>query len=255
MDPPVDDLLIASQFAEQELAQNLLREGQNRPQETVEPDRGLAEEDKRLEAAIAGESKGEAGDESSEFELSSDSEDSGDENQPEEEEETAKEEGPLKTKNEVTEFTIEKPVFDLTQTTEILFAGNVFQVIDHVIVIQARNGAEYNALDAGSLLVSESREVVGEVFETFGPIARPFYTVRYNDRNEINPALAVVGTPIFYAPSYQKTQVIQTERLKLIKHTDASNFFDEEVAEDEAEFSDDEKELAHRQQKNREKKM
>lgn len=212
----------------------------------------------RLDAAIAGELK-EEDYESSDLELSSDDEDSSDEDngqqtmQMEEDDDTKDE--ILKTANEITDFVVEKPVFNLTQQTEVVYAGKVLQIVDNVIVIESRPGSEYSALDAGSLLVYENREILGEVFETFGPIIRPYYTVRFNDASEINSELTSVETPVYYVPTYHKTQIIQTERLKKIKYTDASNFFDEEVGEDEVEFSDDEKELAYRQEKNREKKM
>ncbi|KAG1243434.1 hypothetical protein G6F68_015830 [Rhizopus microsporus] len=154
------------------------------------------------------------------------------EEEEEEEEGAPSQGGVVKTANEVTDFTVEKPVFDLTQQTEILYAGNIFQIIQNVVVIHSRPGSEYNALDAGSLLVYENREVMGEVFETFGPISRPYYTVRFNDESEINNEWTTVGAAVYYVPSYQKTQIIQTERLRMIKHTDASNFYDEEIGED-----------------------
>jgi hypothetical protein len=87
--------------------------------------------------------------------------------------------------------------------------------------------------------VYENREIMGEVFETFGPIARPFYTVRFNDETELIKELTVVGAPVFYVPSYQKTQIVPTEALKKIQYTDASNVYDEEIDEDVSEIRRD----------------
>lgn len=85
------------------------------------------------------------------------------------------------------------------------------------------------------------------MFETFGPVSRPFYSVRFNTAEEIDRERAKVGSRVFYVPSYNKSALVQVEELKKMKYTDASNAFDEEVEEHEREFSDDEEELSYRQ--------
>ena len=236
-----------------------------------------------IDAAISGEIKKEEGYESSDLELSSEDEDeeSSDSSSEEEmeegegdsaskdkklnkksvlsealdEEEEIFADGIVKTAHEIVDIVIEKPNFEVTPQTEIILAGSIFQMIGNVIVVHCRPGCEYSTLDQGSLLVYENREVMGEVFETFGPVARPYYSVRFNDAKEINTEFGTVGASVFYVPSYQKTQIVETEALKKIKGTDASNVYDEEVGEDETEFSDDEKEMDFRKKKNREKKQ
>lgn len=163
--------------------------------------------------------------------------------------------GIVKTAHEIVDIVVEKPQFELTPQTEIILAGNIFQIIDNVIVIHCRPGCEFSTLDQGSLLVYENREIMGEVFETFGPVARPYYSVRFNDSKEINTEFGKIGAAVYYVPSYQKTQIVETEALRKIKGTDASNVYDEEVGEDEQEFSDDEKEMQAKKRRNREKKM
>lgn len=225
-----------------------------------------------IDAAISGEIKKEEGYESSDIELSSDEDESSDSSSSEEEnddksnsrdvntelldeEEEVFPDGIVKTAHEIVDIVVEKPNFEMTPQTEIIMAGTIFQIINNVIVIHCRPGSEYNTLDAGSLLVYENREVIGEVFETFGPVARPFYSVRFNDAKEINQELAKVGTTVYYVPSYRKTQIVETEALKKIKGTDASNVYDEEVDEEDMEFSDDEQEMQFKKKRNREKKM
>ncbi|KAI7899025.1 Gar1/Naf1 RNA binding region-domain-containing protein [Cokeromyces recurvatus] len=236
-----------------------------------------------LDAAIAGEKKADGyessdldlsssdeednddSDESSSSESESESEDDNENNDKptvkrqkvisnEEEEETFPN-GIVKTAHEIIEIVVEKPQFEMTPQTEIVYAGQIFQVIDNVVVVYARSGSEYQTLDQGSLLVYEDRTILGEVFETFGPIVRPFYSVRFNHPQDIDRNLAKLNAPIYYVPSYQKTKIVETEKLKQLKGTDASNLYDEEVDEDEMEFSDDEKERQYKQRKNREKKM
>lgn len=227
-----------------------------------------------IDKAIAGEKK-EEGYESSDIELSSDEEEdeeSSDSSSEEEEDEdsdaedgTPKEKGKksevmddeeevftdgiVKTVNEIVDIVVEKPTFNVTPQTEIVLAGSVFQIIGNVVVIHCRPGCEYSTLDQGSLLVYENREILGEVFETFGPVARPYYSVRFNDAKEINTEYGKIGAPVYYVPSYQKTQIVETETLRKMKGTDASNIFDEEVGEDEMEFSDDEKEMEFKRKK------
>ncbi|KAI9351016.1 Gar1/Naf1 RNA binding region-domain-containing protein [Pilaira anomala] len=233
-----------------------------------------------IDAAISGEVKKEDGYESSDLELSSDESSSDDSSSSSEEEEEEEEkekpmkgnkkdrstelldeeeevfpDGIVKTAHEIVDIVVEKPNFQLTPQTEIILAGTIFQIINNVIVIHCRPGSEFSTLDAGSLLVFENREMMGEVFETFGPVSRPYYSVRFNDATEINKEFAKVGTSVYYVPSYQKTQIVETETLRRIKGTDASNVYDEEVAEEEMEFSDDEKEMEFRKKRNREKKM
>ncbi|OBZ86130.1 H/ACA ribonucleoprotein complex non-core subunit NAF1 [Choanephora cucurbitarum] len=210
-----------------------------------------------IDAAIEKKEESE-GYESSDLEISSDEEESSEESQDQKqtrrrnnEEEEEEEEGDqvIKTAHEIVDFVIEKPDVEITPTTPIVLAGTIYQVIDNVIVIHARTGSELSTLDQGSLLVYENRQVLGEVFETFGPVVRPYYSVRFNTAQEIDREWAVVGAPVFYVPSYQKTHLVEVETLKRMKGSDASNMYDEEVGEEEMEFSDDEKEMEHKRQK------
>jgi rRNA processing protein Gar1 len=148
-----------------------------------------------------------------------------------EDEETAPD-GIVKTAHEIVDIVVEKPQFEFTPSTEVIYAGNIYQVIDNVVVIHCRPGAEHSTLDQGSLLVFQERQILGEVFETFGPVSRPYYSVRFNNPSDIDAALCKVGDPVFYVPSYGKTQIVKTEELKKIKGYDASNMYDEELAEE-----------------------
>ncbi|KAL9936698.1 hypothetical protein V8E36_004766 [Tilletia maclaganii] len=61
-----------------------------------------------------------------------------------------------------------------------------------------------------------------------------------------------VGTQIFYAPTH--SNFVFTSQLRKLKGSDASNLYDEEVAEDELEYSDDEAEAEARRRKKGAKK-
>ncbi|ORZ11490.1 Gar1/Naf1 RNA binding region-domain-containing protein [Absidia repens] len=152
-----------------------------------------------------------------------------------------------KSKNEVTDITIETPTVKvIPDSMRIDSIGTIVNVMDKTVVVQQHMGCN-TVLDMGSLLVFEQdRYVLGEVFETFGPVESPFYSVRFNTVDEIDHERTVKGAAIGYVPSYERTQLVQVEQLKLIKGTDASNQYDEEVGADELEFSDDEKEMEYR---------
>lgn len=81
-----------------------------------------------------------------------------------------------------------------------------------------------------------------QVFETFGPTSQPFYQVKFPSSSSINTDVIKILRPVFHVPG--RSKFVFPSQLKAMKGSDASNFYDEEVAEDEAEFSDDEKESA-----------
>ncbi|KAG2200356.1 hypothetical protein INT47_002270 [Mucor saturninus] len=267
-----NDLEFASTFAQQDIPvpAQVVAEVKKEKVSNNEPEPMQVDSD-ALDAALSGKAVKEEGYESSDLELSSDEEssDSSEEEEDEEEEEDTKgdktellddddevfPDGIVKTAHEIVDIVVERPTFELTPQTEIILAGTIFQMIDNVIVIHCRPGSEYSTLDQGSLLVYENRELMGEVFETFGPVARPYYSVRFNDAKEINEEFGKIGASVYYVPTYQKTQIVETEALRKIKGTDASNVYDEEVGEEEMEFSDDEKEMQFKKKRNREKKM
>lgn len=123
---------------------------------------------------------------------------------------------------------IEIPEYNITPDISIEYIGDVLNVIDKAIIIQSYIDPK-NVLNMESLLCFEDRSMLGEIFETFGPIARPFYSVRFNTKAEMPNA--PIGTKVFWVPSYAKSQTVQVEVLKLIKGSDASNEYDEEIDE------------------------
>lgn len=99
---------------------------------------------------------------------------------------------------------------------------------------------EYSVLDTDSLLCFQDGKVLGLVFETFGSIHAPLYSVRFPSATLVNKDVIKVGKPVFYLPG--SSTYVMTRILKAMKGSDASNVFDEEVGEDEIDYSDDEAE-------------
>jgi len=85
-----------------------------------------------------------------------------------------------------------------------------------------------------------------QVFETFGPLTTPLYSVRFPSSAHFPPAIsAFAESPnerlkVYHCPSH--STFAYTSQLLLNRGNDASNIYDEEVAENEIEFSDDEAE-------------
>ncbi|OXB36959.1 hypothetical protein LQV05_005015 [Cryptococcus neoformans] len=113
-------------------------------------------------------------------------------------------------------------------------------------------------LEEGSILCWEDGRVMGTVYETFGPLTSPFYTVRLPPPPfpYPTPGSLATGTRLFYPfnPSYRSFVNMIAVRDPRYKGTDASNIYDEEVAEEEMEWSDDEAEAAAKRERKQKKK-
>lgn len=83
-----------------------------------------------------------------------------------------------------------------------------------------------------------------QIFETFGSVQQPFYSIRFPASAPPDPAVFNLGRPTFYAPNL--ASFVFTRDLRAMKGSDASNIWDEEVAAHEMEFSDDEEEAEYR---------
>ncbi|ORX56779.1 NAF1-domain-containing protein [Hesseltinella vesiculosa] len=157
----------------------------------------------------------------------------------------------LTTRNEITDIVIQRPEVVITPDMPIEHIGHVESILDNTVVIKSLAGK--HVLDMGCLLVYDDRSIVGEVFETFGPVSHPYYSVRYNSKEEMDLTPANPGASVFFVPSYDRTQIVEVEKIKQIKGTDASNEYDEEINESDMEFSDDEEEMAHRKSRKQKK--
>ncbi|KAF8978959.1 hypothetical protein BGZ46_005969 [Entomortierella lignicola] len=168
----------------------------------------------------------------------------------------------LHTANEIVQLPeVKKPDIVLGPDTVLEPIGTVMSIVDNVVVVQAASSGEVRVLDAGTvaaIMLSQDgekeaqREVLGEIFETFGPVARPLYSIRFNTAAEI-PTICTIGCKVYSVPEY--SSFVLTGPLKAMKGSDASNKFDEEVHESEMEFSDDEKEVEHNRLLKQRRKM
>ncbi|KEF61009.1 uncharacterized protein A1O9_02573 [Exophiala aquamarina CBS 119918] len=153
----------------------------------------------------------------------------------------------LRTANEKFEEVIPKPDITITEDMKIEELGNVEFVVENTIVIKAKTSGEYQVLETGSLICLNDRSVVGVVADLIGRVEEPRYTIRFTNERDIEEAgVSNIGTTVHYVP--QHSTFVFTQPLKSVKGSDASNFHDEEVGDDEMEFSDDEAEAEHKRQ-------
>lgn len=150
----------------------------------------------------------------------------------------------LRTKNEIAQEVIPRPEIELTEEMKIEELGSIENIVDSIVLVKAITPGEYQVLDSGSVLCTAERKVVGAVAETIGKVVQPMYTVYFTSADEIKELGLEVGTKLFYPVDH--ASYVFTEPLKNLKGSDASNLHDEEVGDDEMEFSDDEKEAEYK---------
>ena len=158
----------------------------------------------------------------------------------------------VRTKNEVPEEVVPKPDVTITPEMKIEELGSVEHMVENIAVIKAITPGEYQVLDTGSVLCNADRVVIGAVAETIGKVLQPMYTVRFTSAGDMEQLGLEIGSKVFY-PVDHATYVF-TEPLKSVRGSDASNLHDEEVGNDEMEFSDDEKEAEYKRSIKQKKK-
>lgn len=151
-----------------------------------------------------------------------------------------------RTLNEKPDEVVPKPTVAVTEDMRIDELGLVENTVENLALIKASTSGEYQVLESGSLLCLQDRSLIGVVSETLGRVQQPYYSVRFPNATAIAEAGIEKNTKVFYVAQHSTT--VFTQPLKAFKGSDASNLHDEEVGDDELEFSDDEAEVEHRRQ-------
>ncbi|OJD10277.1 hypothetical protein AJ78_08653 [Emergomyces pasteurianus Ep9510] len=154
--------------------------------------------------------------------------------------------GQIRTANEKPEEIVPKPDITITPDMKVEVLGNVETIVENVVLIKANISGEYQVLESGSVLCLADLSVIGMVSETLGRVEQPLYTVRFPNEDSIKEAKLERGIPVFYVVDH--STFVFTQPLKGLKGSDASNFHDEEVGDEEIEFSDDEAEAEYKRQ-------
>ncbi|SCU96145.1 LANO_0E12618g1_1 [Lachancea nothofagi CBS 11611] len=172
------------------------------------------------------------------------------------EDEEPSNQGPIKSKNELGEeavFNLPED-FQISSNTPIHEIGSIKSSFDFNIIVQSSSSAEQRVLKENSVLCLQDRQILGPLCEVFGPLQAPFYRVAVpKSKSELFQELSKkVGQKVFYVAP--EAHWHDTFELKRLRGTDASNGFDEELPEEEQEFSDDEKEAMFKKMKKQSKK-
>jgi len=176
-----------------------------------------------------------------------------------------------KTEHEVVEPDVAPPpVAKIDPQAELARFGKVESVIETVVVVKADTGGDWRVLDEGTVVCWEDRTVIGtvrpslplslfgspsvhlltrhcsraQIFETFGSVQQPFYSIRFPSSSPPDPTVFTHARAVFYSPNL--ASFVFTRDLRKLKGSDASNIWDEEVAANELEFSDDEEEAEYK---------
>lgn len=166
---------------------------------------------------------------------------------------------PIRSKNEKPEEVIPKPDVQILPEDRIELLGQIQFIVETNLVIQSCKSAAEQVLDTGTVLCKEDRTVIGALADVLGNVRDPKYTVGFANEEEIKELGLEVGMPIFFSTRHANS--VFTKPLMQAKYTDASNVHDEELAPEEMEFSDDEKEQEYKRNNklqkrtNREKKL
>lgn len=125
------------------------------------------------------------------------------------------------------------------------------------VVIRAMQAPGQGWLEEGSVICFSDGRVLGTVGETFGPLTSPFYSIRLPPPPYPYPSSADLerGARVYFpsTPEYRKFVDMHAVRDPRFR-SDASNVYDEEVGEDEMEWSDDEAEAAARRSRKQKKR-
>lgn len=156
---------------------------------------------------------------------------------------------PLKTKREKLHVDL-PPIEDLqinVPAQECVQLGTIITTVDDLVVVKAFPNTP--AIDIDSVLFLEGgTQALGKVFDVFGPVCQPFYSVRFNSGDHIKEKDIKIDSPVFYAPRTEYANFVFVEHLRKLKGTDASWRHDEEPPVHKLEFSDDEEEIRRKRE-------
>jgi H/ACA ribonucleoprotein complex non-core subunit NAF1 len=143
---------------------------------------------------------------------------------------------------------IENLTIALSDETPIELIGHVRHIVDgKFIIIEALLHSP--PLNDDSVLFNCHRRSIGLIFETFGPVEKPYYSVRYNNGQGIQQRQIEINQDVFYAPKETAyTKYVFVQELRALKGSDASWEDDNEPPRFAVDYSDDEEERAAKAQ-------
>ena len=134
--------------------------------------------------------------------------------------------------------------FEVTNEDKFEECGIVKNIIENEILMTGINNNVLKVLNLDNIIFLPNKKYIGFIDDVIGQIDNPVYAIKIYPNiieekiiEKINP-----GDKLFFCSN--KANVINAIELKnKSKGCDASNAFDEEVSEDERDYSDDEEEV------------
>lgn len=132
----------------------------------------------------------------------------------------------------------------LSDETPIERIGHIRHIIEGKLLI-IESLLHSPPLNDDSVLFNSERRSIGLIYETFGPVEKPYYSIRYNDLGNILQRQIQLDQEVFYAPKETTyTKYVFVQELRALKGSDASWEDDNEPPKSAIDYSDDEQERA-----------
>ena len=139
---------------------------------------------------------------------------------------------------------IENLTITLSDETPIERIGHIRHIIEGKLLI-IESLLHSPPLNDDSVLFNSERRSIGLIYETFGPVEKPYYSIRYNDLGNILQRQIQLDQEVFYAPKETTyTKYVFVQELRALKGSDASWEDDNEPPRSAIDYSDDEQERA-----------
>lgn len=123
------------------------------------------------------------------------------------------------------------PIEDLTITVpaeSLIKIGKVISIVNVLVVVESIRSMP--PLDLDTVLFKSDGSPLGQVFDTFGTITEPHYSVRFADPQQIKDKEIAIDMEVFFTPNFDReiTKFAFVDQLKKFKGTDASGEHDNE---------------------------
>lgn len=129
-------------------------------------------------------------------------------------------------------------------TDKLIKIGKIVSIVEVLVVVESIRAMP--PLDLDTVLFKADGTTIGQIFDTFGTVLEPHYSVRFTSAEQIKEKGIELDQEIFFSPQTDRviTKFAFVDELKKIKGTDASWENDNEIppSVNPEEYSDDEEE-------------
>lgn len=124
------------------------------------------------------------------------------------------------------------PIQELTITvprSSLVQVGKVLSIVGVLVVIESIKSMP--PLDLDSVLFDSNGSPLGQIFDVFGPITEPHYSIRYNNNEQIIVKNVQKDMPVYFLPENNRsiTKFAFLDEIRKHKGTDASTEHDNEA--------------------------